>query len=379
MCIDCPVGKVTNVTGCIDIVNCTICPKGTYAENGTCNLCLPGKYNDEPGKTFCLNCTPGTATCLNCTPVTALKVFGAFFCPGCNAGKYQDKPGIGFCPRCEDGSFFPGFPPNPERCLSCTNNCSLDSYLKGYCTSGLDPNTGSTFDNVTCQNCSNCSLGEYIYTRCSGLGRDPNERVCANCTNNCPPFGKYLDGSCSGIGYSNNVTCRDCFPCVAGEYIKVPCSDVATGPADRICANCTKFCPAPYGKYLSGNCFGTSYLDNIVCKPCHPCYPNEYIDIPCNPYSDHPGNRTCVQCVPPICSAQQNIVSSCDGTTTGGYCCPRCQNCTNLCEANFFVNGTCSKCSSPICSPLLLPGSTCSSDTQCTSSNCASGIAIYIV
>jgi hypothetical protein len=60
-----------------------------------CNLCLPGKYQDELGNTECKQCgkdkyqdEPGKTECKQC-----------------GSGKYQDEPGMDECKQCPTGTF----------------------------------------------------------------------------------------------------------------------------------------------------------------------------------------------------------------------------------------------------------------------------------
>lgn len=101
-CLTCSIGQ-SSTTGS---VSCTKCDLGTYGSSpGVCTTCIDKKqYQDTKGKKKCLSCTLGekwTSLISSCTKCT----FGQYgsengTCVNCNAGKFQDEPGKHECKDC---------------------------------------------------------------------------------------------------------------------------------------------------------------------------------------------------------------------------------------------------------------------------------------
>ena len=98
----CSIGQ-SSTTGS---ASCTKCDLGTYGSSpGVCTKCIDQKeYQDTKGETKCLSCTLGeewTSLISSCTKCT----FGQYgsengTCVNCNAGKFQDEPGKHECKDC---------------------------------------------------------------------------------------------------------------------------------------------------------------------------------------------------------------------------------------------------------------------------------------
>ncbi|MEL6988186.1 MAG: GEVED domain-containing protein, partial [Bacteroidota bacterium] len=84
-----------NMDGQIVIIDCTICPPGSYCPDGINQfLCAPGQFSSEEGQVFCNTCPQGTFN----------PVEGAEFCMSCPAGTFGPNIGATECYDCCDGT-----------------------------------------------------------------------------------------------------------------------------------------------------------------------------------------------------------------------------------------------------------------------------------
>ena len=94
-CIDCVVGKYMHLTGSDEAADCIACPTGKYInvigsdEAGDCIECIAGRYIDVVG-------SDSLEDCINCAPGKYVDVTGSDHirdCTNCVAGKYVEATG----------------------------------------------------------------------------------------------------------------------------------------------------------------------------------------------------------------------------------------------------------------------------------------------
>ena len=170
-----------------------ICPQGTMqAQNHTqCNLCLPGKYSDQPGY-FDLHCTT-CQSCKNCWPGYQCPIYGTTepeVCPPgtmqaqdnthcnlCLPGTYSDLPGYydltcvhcETCKRCLPGYYCPNY--GTITPIICPAGSMVNEKKDGcnLCAPGTYSSVPGYYDPfcVDCKYCLNCAR-EHI---CPGPGQ----------------------------------------------------------------------------------------------------------------------------------------------------------------------------------------------------------------
>ena len=80
----------------------------------------------------------------------------------------------------------------------------------------LDPETFYTSESCATQ--VNCGSDKYLVGTCSGTGTS-DQVTCANCAHTTCQAGSYLSSRCSGTGTSDSSECTACRTCPAGTYV----------------------------------------------------------------------------------------------------------------------------------------------------------------
>ena len=84
-----------SINGQIVIIDCTICPPGSYCPDGLNQyLCAPGEFSNQEGQVVCIACPQGTFN----------PVLGATVCESCPAGTFGPNVGAVECYTCCDGT-----------------------------------------------------------------------------------------------------------------------------------------------------------------------------------------------------------------------------------------------------------------------------------
>lgn len=234
----------------------------------------------------------------------------------CGLDQFVD-PDTGECnactTSCDEGYYLSGDrctgedTSDPIECVECTSNCGLGKYKVGTC-SGL-----GWEDEVTCSSCiKSCDEGffvdsSHITEDANCLGKGYQSPVCSPCTSRCNE-GFYLDGTCDGDTDENAVTCVECENvCDEGEYLDHVCSGTGTSD-DTSCIACKSECATD--EFLVGTCDGTGSHDSVFCQKCQM-----------------------------ICEDGQYFESRCDGSTTEDPLV--CADCTTECDDGYFMQGVC--------------------------------------
>jgi hypothetical protein len=203
-------------------------------------------------------------------------------------------------------------------CSPC-ENCSVGNYIKTKCDGTNNIKTPG------CVACKNCSSGEYI-TNCDGGGFNDSDRTCtpcAQCTSG------YFRTNCHGNGIRDDSSCQICInSCAANEYRSgvnscscTACDDCPRGSfmtscsvGGRTCVPCKK-CNS--GQYINASCTG-GVTDNTECGQCSPCANGQVFGNGCSG-TEYDNNRTCTMC--PVC-ALDHYMNKCDGRDNKTTCTP---------------------------------------------------------
>jgi len=211
------------------------CPPGEYIAGQSCT----GEAATDT--TFCAPCTPrpgdSHVTLNPCTGTTREDQRWEVCSDSCPAGQYVAA-------ECTEYAY--------TDCKPCRNACPAGFFLSGSCDGT------SRHDSVQCVRCKTCEEGQYRSGAdlCSGLTAfDPVQ--CMPCRTNCSP-GQYIFGRCSGLMGVDETSCADCTSC----------------PKDR---------PAQYNS-IYHSCDGSDTEDVVVCAMNDPgssfpgdgCPPNSF-------------------------------------------------------------------------------------------------------
>jgi len=109
------------------VLNCQLCPLGTFETGGVgagCLQCFAGKYQSKVGQTECANCVAGKFSDIRGLSKCKFCGIGTFqssnvgkACDLCNVGYYQPKVGSSQCVRCAIGNYSSS--PGSAKCLGC--------------------------------------------------------------------------------------------------------------------------------------------------------------------------------------------------------------------------------------------------------------------
>eukprot|EP01022_Parablepharisma_sp_SALTPOND_P009167 TRINITY_DN1381_c0_g1_i1.p1 TRINITY_DN1381_c0_g1~~TRINITY_DN1381_c0_g1_i1.p1 ORF type:complete len:3672 (+),score=433.12 TRINITY_DN1381_c0_g1_i1:8055-19070(+) len=247
---DCPAGKHCPEGGVA--TDCTIgymCPAG-YTEEV---LCLPGTYQDQPGKDSCLPCPAGKYCNFDGGITVAKDCPKGYYCPALTAD-YLSFP-------CPEGKYNPDTGKTSEAdCILCTE--------KFYC-----PKKAQFEVTDKCENGYTCPAGSKVLALAANLC--PKNSYCIEGTiYSCPASTYTYSGSAGDVlGATEEANCMKCLP---GKL----CPNHDTGIQN---------CPA--GKYCVDG------VDN-TCTTKHYCPANSFVPLSCarGTYSGSTGAITCTQC-----------------------------------------------------------------------------------
>jgi len=106
-CEKCPVGTIG------DGETCTECDVGSSSseQSFACTSCAPGRFQDLPGQSDCIDCLAGTftsatgsTTCMNCLPATQSNL-ASISCTDCVRGEVQRPNDRTFCFVCDKDTY----------------------------------------------------------------------------------------------------------------------------------------------------------------------------------------------------------------------------------------------------------------------------------
>ena len=209
------------------------CATGLGINNNTCEICQPGKYNDEIGG-YCKDCNPGFSShiseriyCDKCIAGKYTTSLNNINCLDCVAGKYTDLEGSSNCTNCDAGKYsIVSASKNKDDCL----NCQKGEISSSGSTSCTFCEIGKWASNrIECVGCSN---GKYS----SVLGLN-NDNECLLC-----PVGKYSSVS----GLNNELDCKVCssgkIGIIAGASSNSSCVSCQAGKFKKSLVFC-EVCP----------------------------------------------------------------------------------------------------------------------------------------
>ncbi|CAH1240004.1 SVEP1 [Branchiostoma lanceolatum] len=330
---------------------CVSCPVGTsYTDvsgEATCDVCPVGSYQDEEGKTECIQCEPGFFTAGNnsknatncrsqCQPGTYSET-GLETCMFCPKGTYQNQQGATECIPCEEDKTT-GDVGTVDK-----DDCSRLCVPGSFSRTGTDPcelcPVGTFQPRHGQTDCLSCPLG----TGTDAVGSEARSD-CVE-TDYCQSSPCQNGGSCSIQGSEFICLCPagfegDMCDVNVDECASLPCYSLATC-LDRVngyeclCAsgwngeqcdvNIDECAPAPC---LNGATCADE--DNGFLCLCADGYSGTFCEVNIDDCSDSPCNDTAV-CVDLVDSFQ----CLCQDGYTGKYC----EVNTNDCEAEPCQNG----------------------------------------
>ena len=209
------------------------CSSGLGISNNKCEICQPGKYNDEIGS-ICKDCNPGFSSNIyeskNCNKCVAGKFTTgthAIECIDCVPGKYTSIQGSSNCSDCIAGKYsIVSASDSKDNCLDCDNG-EISSSGSTTCTIC---SIGKWAQNKII--CIGCSKGKYS----SSLGLISDDE-CFLC-----PLGKYNDIT----SLDNEIDCKICedgkIGIIEGATIISSCISCESGKFKNSLISC-EFCP----------------------------------------------------------------------------------------------------------------------------------------
>ena len=380
-CVDCEVGKYSNLTGVwfcefcehgrysnrSGQTSCEECEAGTYSHSGTCLTCENGK-GSKSGAVECISCTAGQyrieGTCFKCTKGTA----GSAGCGVCGEGLYADEEGLEKCKHCPHGKASGIGSISESNCTVCP--VGTGGYLCKACL------PGRYSDGEPPIQCKPCSVGRYSNesgatsnTTCLDcpLGKTTLDNQAVNSSvwcSDCPSGYESIDIFKSLGAYPYNNWEDYCTTCAAGKYSQ----------NGSIC----KLCPNGFGSSIRGqsckSCPSGKESTESTDGECRDCAAGKYSNIFEPQY-----NMSCDSC--------ENGKSSSTGSTFCGDRCPYTES-DHLCrdfwwkpkpnlfppeglngppQISYFCNGDCDQeqCCDSV-SPTALESSACYGRTPAT-------------
>ena len=249
-CRLCPSGTFANVTGSLQ---CTLCTKnynttaGAQAESqcdpcepgtGSCQSCVPGKWQDQAAQDQCEYCDPGSYS----------NTYNATRCILCGIGTFQPMGGMMACERCPRGTYAPKT--GATACGACGNtNCILA--VGGVCGTGCGVNR--YWDEST-RDCAMCPLGTLntdslcaldatgCWSPRAGMFYSAQSQTVQRCADGFGPNTNFDGCVMCEPGY--HFSSEGCIPCAGGQY--------STGSGMTTCLQCAAGSfSAPLGYALS--------------------------------------------------------------------------------------------------------------------------------
>ena len=388
-CYDCEENYNTTASGSTQESEC-LCDVGYYALNGSCSMCLRGKYKAVIGNTPCPTCTnhsdsrAGSVSAQQCKCNVGYTGPDGDFCVACVPGTYKPVSGSSECTNCSSGKYSEVAAADVEsKCRSCPSNTTSpagsSSLMECMCNAGFSGPGGSlclgcvpgtfkpTYGSAPC---TNCSSGTYSMEVAA-----VTEDVCQAC-----PLNSYSE---TGSGSLQDCRCNvgyagpggDCSACVMGKYKPtngthecdlcgaakylpktgsvfeaecVPCPGNSTSdPGSALLSQC--LCTAGYTGPDPSNCAACpkgSYKNILGSSACVECEAGKY--------ASHPATAECTLCPNnsfsgPFSISIAQCVCNAGYTGSAGACTPCAPgtfkgsrgpaNCT-LCNAGTYSNAT---------------------------------------
>lgn len=208
--------------------NATSCGAGSY----TINLCTSGR--DVQDTTKCSTCNQ------NCKPANFSSGYaGQFIFAACASGG--------------DGN---------NQCANCISSCGAGMFVSSACT-------GLTQTDTQCSPCrSRCASDEFIAGTCGGISL-VDATNCTKCTAR-PSTLHYTKNPCDGTTRSDQTWLLSSAVCGRGQYIAADPTSTETIQ----CKDCKTTCPP--GFYMQGTCQGNKYTDEVSCVACSSCPKGQY-------------------------------------------------------------------------------------------------------
>jgi hypothetical protein len=415
-CTTCPAGYRINGTLCTgmgfrdfqsDCVRCTAsCPPGYYlnVSSAKCDgtetedrICVPCKECGngtfiKPGSECSGQSTADTKICRTCTTQCGPGFYVVNPDDGhsCNGTGFEDAACLA-CSQCQPGQYrdetwllcngtVNQYVDTQIGCLNCTTDCGIGSFfVREECT-------GQEDSDRPCQQCSDCSVGQYRssgWMVCAGTSVIDSQSRCTNCSDLSCGTGRFRHvephssgdrenvswAVCDGTGYWDSQSeCKECkTECGLGELIEAPCTGVET--SDRACTTC-ELCS--YGKFRSSiykQCDGLTLHDtqNICEDEPQGWHDKDGVEYNCAWYAEEDrcskfgsredlrfdgkvateaccacggGLKSCLPCK--TCGLGTYIGLPCDGT---GYSdLSSCNNCVSSCHPGAYLNSTAAPC-----------------------------------
>lgn len=162
-CTQCPAGQGTDLQG---MLSCTPCLPGRSQDgdkdDGICQNCKKGLYQDQAGKTSCDLCSLGSYTdvegqprCSLCLPGSFQNNFGQSECSACQRGSSSALNGSSLCMNCPRGRFAPE--KNMTNCISCPERFTTEDIASIDQTQCLCPEGSYRAEGGL--NCLRCPTG----------------------------------------------------------------------------------------------------------------------------------------------------------------------------------------------------------------------------
>ena len=215
------------------IVDLYGCSTGLGISNNTCQICEPGKYNNEIGN-ICKDCNPGYSSniyesknCNKCASGKYTTDTHNIYCIDCLPGKFTELTGSSNCENCGAGKYsIVSASKNKDNCLDCQKGkiSSFGSTTCHFCPIGKWAKNRLT--------CLGCNKGKYS----SQLGLIDGNK-CLLC-----PIGKFNDI----IGSDNEVDCKICntgkIGIIEGATSNISCVSCESGKFKKSLVFC-EVCP----------------------------------------------------------------------------------------------------------------------------------------
>ena len=259
------------------------CSTGLGIFNNTCQICEPGKYNNEIGS-LCKDCNPGYASnilesknCIKCASGKYTTGTHTINCIDCSPGQFTELTGSSNCTNCGAGKYsIVSSSKNKDDCLDCQKG---EISSKGSTSCHFCP-IGKWAENRI--SCIGCSKGKYS----SQLGLI-SDNECLLC-----PIGKF--GSDSSL--DNEILCNICpsgkIGIIDGASSNISCISCEVGKYKKSLTECD-ICP-------NGWISNTLKTDCINCPTGKWALNKKYcIDCPKGTYSFTTGlisSDECIQC-----------------------------------------------------------------------------------
>ena len=200
------------------------CSTGLGILNNSCQICEPGKYNNEIGS-VCKDCNPGYSSniyesknCIKCASGKYTTGTHNINCIDCEPGKFVEITGASNCTNCDSGKYsIVSSSKSKDDCLDCQNGeisssgstscdfCPIGKWAQNRisCIGCSKGKYSSQLGLISDNECFLCPIGKY-----SSVSALDNEILCTVC-----PSGKI------GIiqGASSNISC---ISCEIGKYKK---------------------------------------------------------------------------------------------------------------------------------------------------------------